>query len=66
MPDEDLEKLGAGALRKAAVEGNEKEGCFLAGQVAGMVNKEQSAKEIITEIFTEAEEVLKGANKWLR
>ncbi len=66
MPDEDLEKLGAGALRKAAVEGNEKEGCFLAGQVAGMVNKEQSAKEIVTEIFAEAEEVLKGANKWLR
>ena len=65
MPDDELEKLAAGALRKAAVLGDEKEGCFLAGQVAGMVNKEQSSKEIIEEIFSQAEEVLKGASKWL-
>ena len=37
-----------------------------AGQIAGMVNKEQTAKEIIEEIFTQAEDVLKGATKWVK
>lgn len=31
-----------------------------------MVNKEQTAKEIIEEIFTQAEDVLKGATKWVK
>lgn len=66
MSDEELEKLGSGSLYRAAVLGDEKTGCFLAGQIAGMVHKEQPAAEIITEIFTEAEEVLKGAGKWLK
>ncbi len=65
MSDEELEELGRGALYRAAVEGDEKTGDFLAGQIAGMVNREQPAAEIITEMFTEAEEVLKGAGRWL-
>ena len=63
---QELEKLGSGALYRAAVEGDEKTGDFLAGQIAGMVNKEQTAKEIIEEIFTQAEDVLKGATKWVK
>lgn len=66
VSDEELEALGVGALRKAAVEGDEQNGCFLAGQVAAMVKKEQPAAEMIREIFTEAEEVLNGAEKWVR
>ena len=66
MSDEELEELGRGALYRAAVEGDEKTGDFLAGQIAGMVNKEQPAAEIISEMFAEAEEVLKGAAKWVR
>lgn len=66
ISDEELEELGRGALYRAAVEGDEKTGDFLAGQVSGMVNKEQPAAEIIAEMFTEAEEVLKGAAKWVR
>lgn len=66
ISDEELEELGRGALYRAAVEGDEKTGDFLAGQIAGMVNKEQPAAEIITEMFAEAEEVLKGAAKWVR
>lgn len=65
ISDEELEALGRGALYRAAVEGDEKTGDFLAGQVAGMVNKEQPAAEIIVEMFQEAEEVLKSAGKWL-
>ena len=48
------------------MEGDEKTGCFLAGQIAGMVNREQPAKEIIEEMFREAEDVLNGAAKWVK
>ncbi len=65
ISDDDLEKMAVGALRLAAVNGDEKNGCFLAGQIAGMVNKEQCAKEIIEEICTDAEKILKGASKWV-
>jgi enoyl-[acyl-carrier protein] reductase II len=66
MSDEELEALGGGALRLAAVEGNLEKGCFLAGQAAGMVHKKQPAAEMIREIFEEAEKVLSGASKWIR
>ena len=62
ISDDDLEQMAVGALRLAAVEGDEKNGCFLAGQIAGLVNREQPAKEIIEEISTEAENNLKGAS----
>ena len=45
------------------MEGDEKTGCFLAGQIAAIVNKEQPAAEIIREIFEEAETVLNGGEK---
>ncbi len=63
---ESVANLGIGALRKAAVEGDAKNGCLLAGQISGMVNKEQPAAEIIEEIFSQAEEILEGAAKWVK
>ncbi len=66
VSNEELEAMGAGALRLAVQEGDEKKGCFMAGQVAGMVHKEQPVKEIIEEMFTEAETILRGAGKWVR
>lgn len=66
ISDEELENLAVGALRLAAVEGDEKKGCFLAGQISGMINKEQTAKEMIEEIFLEAETILNGAQKWVK
>lgn len=66
VSDEALESFGAGALRLAAVEGDEKKGCFIAGQISGLVNKEQTAKEMITEIFEETENILNGAKKWVK
>ncbi len=66
VSDEALEQMGVGSLYKAAIEGNEKEGSFLAGQISAIVKKEQPAAEIITEIFAEAEKVLEGAGKWVR
>lgn len=66
MDDEALEALGTGALRKAVVEGDLEEGCFLSGQAAAMVHKIQPAAEIVREVMEEAEPVLKGATKWVR
>ncbi len=66
ISDEELEAFAVGALRLAAVEGNLEKGCFPAGQVAGMVRKRQPAAEMIHEIFDEAENVLGGADKWIR
>ncbi len=65
ISDEELEALGRGALYRAAIEGDEKTGDFLAGQIAGMVNKEQPAAEIIQEMFSQAEKILASAGKWL-
>jgi putative enoyl-(acyl-carrier-protein) reductase II len=66
MSDEELEKLGGGSLYRAAIEGDEKTGSFLAGQISGMVNHEQPAAEMINEMFTEAENILNGVNKWVK
>ncbi len=66
VTSEELEALGVGALRKAAVDGNETEGCFLAGQIAGLVNKEEPAADIVRELCEEAEMLLKGASKWIK
>jgi len=66
IPDEELEKMGEGALRLAVQEGDLKRGCFLAGQAAAMVNKEQSAAQIVREIIEEAEPILKGAARWVK
>ena len=54
---EELEHLTLGALRKAVVDGDVKMGTVMAGQVAGMVKKEQTCKEIITEIMDDAHKV---------
>lgn len=66
VTDEALEAMGTGALRLAAREGDLKNGCFPAGQCAGMVQKEQTAREIILEMFREAEPLLKGAGQWVK
>ena len=50
---EKLESLTKGALRKAVIEGDTENGSVMAGQIAGLVKKEQSCKEIIEELMTE-------------
>ncbi len=64
--NEDLEKMGGGALRVAVLDGDELKGCFMAGQVAAMVKKEQTSKEMILEMFQEAETLLRGASQWVK
>lgn len=66
MSDEELENLGVGALRLAVQEGDSDNGCFLAGRSAALVNRSQPAADIVREVMEGAEEVLKGASKWVR
>ena len=63
---ESIADLGAGSLRRAAVEGDVKTGSVLAGQISGMITKEQTCEEIINEIMQDAENILKGAQKWVK
>ena len=66
MPDDELEALGAGKLRMAVQDGDGENGCFLSGQIAAMVNKEQPAAEIVREVVEEAEVVLRRADQWVK
>ncbi len=58
---EELEYLTLGALRNAVVDGDVAHGTVMAGQIAGMISKEQTCKEIIDEMMAQAEALLKGA-----
>ena len=58
---EELEYLTLGTLRRAVMEGDVTNGTVMAGQIAGMVKKEQTCKEIIEEMMAQAETLLKGA-----
>ena len=54
---EEFERLGTGALSRAVLQGDVEHGSVMSGQVAGLVNKEQPAAEIIREMFEEAEKI---------
>lgn len=64
ISNEEIEQFGTGAVRRA-VEGDVKNGSLLSGQCASMVKKEQTCREMIFEILDEADEILRGASKWL-
>ena len=54
----ELEKLTLGSLRSAVIDGDVVNGTVMAGQIAGLVSKEQSCSEIIREIMEQAETLL--------
>ena len=61
---DELEKITLGALRRAVIEGDAKDGTVMAGQIAGLVKKEATCKEIITSIYNEGVELLnRGVNQ---
>lgn len=57
---EELELLTLGGLRKAVVEGNVKEGSLMAGQIAGLVKKQYTCKELIEKVVTEGQQVIEN------
>ena len=56
---DELEEIGRGALAKAVKDGDVINGSLMAGQISGLVNKKQSVKEIIEEMFSEYEALKK-------
>lgn len=56
---EEIEKIGSGALKKAAVDGDVDNGSIMAGQVAALVKKEESCEEIIKDLVGNVEVLLK-------
>ena len=55
---EELEYLTLGSLRKAVMEGDVVNGTVMAGQIAGLISKEQTCKEMIEEMMAQAETLL--------
>lgn len=62
---EEMEQLGRGRLYKAAIEGDVDYGSVMSGQIAGLVNKEQSCEEIIVEMFEEAENIMRNLSSFV-
>lgn len=56
---EELEHLTLGSLRKAVVEGDVVNGSLMAGQIAGLIKEEKTCEEIIKDIMSQAEALLK-------
>ena len=56
---DELEQLTLGALRKAVVDGDTKMGSVMAGQISGLVKEQRTCKQIIEDIMTEGEKLLK-------
>mgnify|MGYP000166993398 FL=1 len=65
-PKEELEALGAGALRKAAIEGDVKNGSVMIGQISGMLQDVKPCAQIIRDIMAETETVIGGLQKIIK
>lgn len=59
MGFEELELLTLGSLKNAVLDGDTLNGSLMAGQIAGLISKEQSCTEILNEIISEAKRLLK-------
>ena len=54
----ELEKLTLGSLRKAVQDGDTVNGTLMAGQIAGLICREQTCREIIEETVQQAQECM--------
>lgn len=65
-PEEEINELCTGTLAAAVRDGDADNGNIMSGQIAGLVNKEQSAAEIIEEMFKEEREIYEDRNSICR
>ena len=63
---EELENLTIGGLRRAVVEGDVSEGSVMAGQIAGLIKKKQSCREIIEELMAQTEALFGECSSWVK
>lgn len=54
---EEFERVGAGSLQNAVKFGEDEKASFMAGQIAGMVNKRQKVSEIVDEMMGETTKI---------
>ncbi len=59
---EEIARIGIGALKNAAVDGNVDNGYVMSGMVAGMISKEQPAAEIVEELMADCADVFNNRN----
>lgn len=57
---EELEQLGVGGLKKAVIDGDVDNGSIMAGQIAGLIKKEESCEDIIKDFVEGTETLLKS------
>lgn len=62
-PWEEIEGMAIGALRKAVMEGDIVRGSVMMGQIAGLVKRRASVKEIIETLVAECNAALKSAGR---
>ena len=63
---EEIAKLGVGALKNAVQNGDVDFGSVMSGQIAGIVNREQSCQEIIDDIMKDCADVFNNRNVLMR
>ena len=61
--DDQIRAFGTGSLRKAVRDGDLAGGSFLAGEIAGMIKRQESAASIVNDIMEGAEKCLSHANE---
>ena len=61
---EELEELGRGRLKMSVVDGNIEEGSVMAGQISGMLNREETAAEIIQSVEADYYKVFERLEKF--
>ena len=65
LKKEEIEELGAGALRNAVIDGDVQNGSVMAGQIAGLVRKEETCQEILEDLYYGAAKVIEDqAARW--
>ncbi|WEV60150.1 enoyl-[acyl-carrier-protein] reductase FabK [Streptococcaceae bacterium ESL0729] len=60
-----FEEMGAGKLPASVIHGDVDNGSVMAGQIAGLVRKEESVEEIILDLYQGFQAEIKAAAKWI-
>ena len=63
IPADEIRAFGTGSLKKAVFDGDLAGGCFLAGEVAGMLRQCESAESIVNDIMDSAQKALAHAKE---
>ncbi len=63
---DEIRAFGTGSLRKAVFDGDLAGGSFLAGEVAGLIKEEETAAQIVEDVMSGAEKLLRNASELIK